>query len=69
MLLNTEKMEPPPGMHGDEVEEHLLGVVLAHHFLLRKGLELFGEVAENTAKGEIQQYVDMDCYQPLDKKS
>ena len=68
MFLNTEKMEPPPGMHGDEVEEHLLGVVLAHQFLLKKGLKLFGEMAENATKVEIQQCVDMDCYQPLDEK-
>ena len=54
MFLNTEKMEPPPGMQGDEIEEHLIGVVLAHQFLLRKDLELFGEVAENAAKAKIQ---------------
>ena len=69
MFLNTEKMEPPPDMQGGEVEEHLLGVVLAHQFLLKKGLELFGEVAENAAKVEIQQYVDMNCYEPLEEKN
>ena len=69
MFLNTDKMEPPPDLRGDDVEEHLLGVVLAHQFLLKKGLELFGEVAENAAEAEIQQYVDMNCYEPLDGES
>ena len=68
MLLNTEKMEPPPSMQGDAIEEHLMGIVLTHQFSLKKGLELFGEVAENAAKAEIQQYMEMDCYQPLDEK-
>ena len=68
MLLNMDEMEPPPTLNGDKIEEHLMGVVLAYHFFLGKGLELFGEVAENTAEAEIKQYVDMDCYEPMDAK-
>ena len=68
MFLNTDKMEPPPDLSSGDIEEHLLGVVLAHQFLLKKGLELFGEVTENAAEAEIQQYVDMNCYEPMDAK-
>ena len=39
--LEGQASEEPPQMSEDEVKEHLLGVILAHQYTLKKGIELF----------------------------
>ena len=68
VLLNLDEAGPPPKLNEEDIEEHLMGVVLAHQFSLKKGLQKFGDVAEKAVEDEIKQYVEMDCYEPLDAK-
>ena len=69
VLLNLDEAGPPPKLNEEDIEEHLMGVVLAHQFSLKKGLQKFGDVAEKAVEDEIKQYVEMDCYEPLDSKT
>ena len=57
VLLNLEEAEPPPKLSDEGIEEHLMGVVLAHQFSLKRGLQKFGDVAEKAVEDEIKQYV------------
>ena len=61
----TEEQVP---MDEEEIEEHLLGVALAHQYSLKKGIELFGDEAEKAATKELQQIDDMDTYIPVDPR-
>ena len=43
-----------------------MGYILASHFSRKKGIELFGDRAENTTTKELQQIDDMGTYEPQD---
>ena len=42
-----------------------MGVILIHQYNLKKGIELFGDKAENAVMKELQQIHDMDVYIPM----
>ena len=56
-------------MGEDEICEHIVGLIMAQQYTLKKGLELFGEKAEEAAIKELQQIHDMDTYTPMDPKT
>ena len=43
-----------------------MGVVMAEHFPLKKGIKLFGDKAEDATTMEQQAIHDMGTYKPLD---
>ena len=49
----------------DETEEHLFGVILASHYSLKKGIELFGDKATNTTSAELEKIHRMGTYEPM----
>ena len=55
-------------MYDSSLEEHLLGVVLVQQYNLRKGLELFGDQAEEATKNELQKIHDFCTYIPMDAR-
>ena len=40
--------EIPPGMSEEEIEAHIMGVVLIENFNTKKGIDVFGNRAETT---------------------
>jgi hypothetical protein len=56
----------PSGLDEEEVNEHILGVILLHQYNLKKGLELFGEKGELATVKELKQIHDMGTYVPLE---
>ena len=48
-----------------EVEEQILGLIMAHQYIMKKGIELFGEKGEEDTLKELKQIHDMDTYTPI----
>ena len=38
----------------EDIEEHIFGIILASHYSLKKGVEQFGEKANNATTKELQ---------------
>ena len=57
---------PPVGLTEEQLDDHIMGVILAQHFPLKKGIALFGDKAEQATTEELQAIHDMGTYEPLD---
>ena len=58
---------PSRPMNNEECKTHVVGLVLVQMYSLRKGLELFGEKAEQATMTELSQIDDFETYRPLHK--
>ena len=45
--LNIEDVPPPVPMDDEELDNYIMGVILIHQYNLKKGIELFGDKAED----------------------
>ena len=54
-------------MSHEESETHVVGLVLAQMYSLRRGTELFGEKAEQETMTELTQIDDFETYKPIHK--
>ena len=57
---------PPVGLTEEQLDDHIMGVILAQHFSLKKGIALFGDKTEQATTAELQAIHDMGTYEPLD---
>ena len=59
---STSMMTPPPlkVMTEEQSDAHVVGVIFAQHFSLKKGLELFGNKADIAVQKELTQLHKMD---------
>ena len=55
---------PPVGFTEEQADDHIMGVILAQHFSLKKGIALFGDKAEQATTAELQAIHDMGTYAP-----
>ena len=65
-LINVnfaENSETPTGMSLDEIEAHIMGVVLIEHFNMKKGIDIFEDRAK-TMK-DLQKIHDMNTYKTM----
>jgi hypothetical protein len=53
-------------MTDDEVNHHIIGVVMAQHFSLKAGLKKFGVPGEEATTKELTQLHDMVTFIPMD---
>ena len=68
MHFNVGDDAPPlEKMTEKQSDAHIVGVIFAQHFSLRKGLELFGEKADAAVQKELNQIHVMDTYEPVRK--
>ena len=49
-----------------QVDDHIMGVIFAHQFTIKKGLKKIGDRAEEATTKELKQIHDMGTYQPMD---
>ncbi len=49
-----------------DLDEHIIGLIMAHQYSMKKGIKLFGEKIEKATLKEIKQIHDMDTYTPMD---
>ena len=54
-------------MTNAECETHVVGLVLAQMYSLRKGTTLFGESADAAVIKELSQVEEFETYQPMHK--
>ena len=52
-----------------DIGEHIVGLIMAHQYTPKKGLELFGKKAAEAAVKEVKQIHNMDTYTPIDSKT
>ncbi len=50
----------------DDVEAHVLGIIMVQQFSLRAGIKQFGDKATKSISKELQQIHDMGNYEPMD---
>jgi len=55
-------------MDDQEIEEHITGLIMAHQYSFKKGMELYGDRAEKATIKELKQIHEMDTYTPMDAK-
>ena len=53
-------------MTEEEINTHIIGVVLVEQYNMKKGLELFGDRGEKEVTKELQKIHDMNTYKPMD---
>ena len=59
--------KPLRQMNDEECKAHIVGLILAQMYSLRKSTELFGEKAEQATMAELSQIDDFETYRPLHK--
>ena len=52
-------MTPPVGFTEEQLDNHIMGVVMAEHVSLKKGIRLFGDKAEDATTTELRAIHDM----------
>ena len=68
--MNVGDYAPPlKTMTEEQSDAHIVGVIFAQHFSLKKGLELFGEKADAALHKELTHIHKMDTYEPLHKSN
>ncbi len=50
----------------EDVEAHVLGIIMVQQFSLRAGIKQFGDKATESVSKELQQIHDMGTYDPVD---
>ena len=58
---------PLEKMTEEQSDAHIVGVIFAQHFSLKKGLELFGEKADAAVQKELNQIHVMDTHETVHK--
>ena len=68
--FNVEDDAPPLNtMTEEQSDAHIVGVIFAQHFSLKKGLELFGKKSDAAVHKELTQIHKMDKYKPVYKSN
>ena len=66
--FNVDDDAPPlKVMTEEQSDAHVVGVIFAQHFSLKKGLELFGDKANVAVQKELTQIHKIDTYEPVHK--
>ena len=61
----AKNAETLPIMSEEEIEAHIMEVMLIDHFNIEKGISIFGEKAETAVMEELQKIHDMNTYKPM----
>ena len=70
MHFNIDDDTPDPRtMSDEESDAHILGFIFTQHFILNRGLNIFGKNADVSVHKELSQIHAMDTYEPITKSS
>ena len=64
MELTDDSKDALRQMLEQEIESHIIGVVLTQQYNLRKGLEIFGDRAEAAVDAELSQIHSLNAFVP-----
>ena len=65
-MNSVDNADKPPGISGEEIEAHTMGVVLIDFLNTKKGINVFGKRAETAVMKYIKNIHDMNTYKPMD---
>ena len=63
-LIFDETTPPSSGLSPEDIDSHILGVILASQYNLKKGTELFGERADEAVTNELSEIDDLETHKP-----
>ena len=63
-LVSDENAPPPVELSPEEIDSHILGVILANQYNLKKGKELFGNRADEAVIAELSEIDGLETYEP-----
>ena len=63
-LVFDENAPPPSELSPEEIDSHILGVILANQYNLKKGKELFGDRADETVTAVLSEIDGLETYEP-----
>ena len=49
-------------MYEEDIESHIMGVVMIENFNMKKGINIFGDMSETAVVKELQKIHDMNTY-------
>ena len=50
----AEKASPLEAMTDEEVEAHILGIIMVEHYSMKEGMDLFGDCSETAVTKELK---------------
>ena len=62
----TENVETPPSISEEEIEAHVMRVIMIEHFNVKKGNNLFGNRPNTGVMKDLQKIHDISTYFPMD---
>ena len=62
----AENIETPPDVSEEDIEAHIMGIVLIENFNMKKGVDIFGDRSKTAVMKELQKIHDMNTYKPMD---
>ena len=63
-LHNAEEAPPLKGMSEEEIEAHILGVVMIEHYSMKKSIDLFSNQAKTAVTKELTKINNINTYEP-----
>ena len=63
-LVFNEDAPPPLELSPEEIDPHILKVILANQYNLKKGKELFGNRADEAVMVELSKFDGLETYEP-----
>ena len=63
-LVFDENAPPPSELSPKEIDSHILVVILANHYNLKKDKELFGDRADEAVMAELSEIDGLETYEP-----
>ena len=59
-----ENTPPPSELSPEDIDLHILGVILANRYNLKKGKELFGDRSDKAVMAELSEIDGLEIYEP-----
>ena len=63
-LVFDDNAPPPSELSSEEIDLHILGVILANQYNLKKGKELFGDRCDKAMMAELSEIDGLETYEP-----
>ena len=63
-LVFDENSPPPLELSPKEIDSHIIWVILANQYNLKKGMELFGENANEAVMNELSEIDGLETHEP-----
>ena len=63
-LVFDDNAPPSSELSPEEIDSHILGIILTNQYNLKKGKELFGDRADEAVMAELSEIDGLETYEP-----